>query len=309
MAEFSQNVIETQGLTKYYKKFPAVQNVSMHVPKGSVYGLIGRNGAGKTTTMKLITGMLEPSEGSFSIMNGPDGRPLRIGTLIEEPGLYPNLTAYENLKIKELAFGGDLSEIPELLSFVGLTFFRDKKVRTFSLGMKQRLGLAMALVGDPEILVLDEPINGLDPQGIADFRKAVKNLNETRGMTVLISSHILEELSKLADVYGIIEGGKLVKEMDEEGLMASMLGRVRYSLSDLEKAREILGEMGIYSTQTVNAHTIDVLEQIGRSGEMTARFVENGITVFESHVIHESLEDWFIDVTKEDSEHAESDLF
>ena len=211
-------LLHTNGLTKQYGRHKAVNAVNIHIRQGDIYGLIGRNGAGKTTILKMISGLAAPTEGEFSLF-GKTGKEAyqymsRIGTLIEAPGVYPNMSAAENLKLKCLAMGvRKKGVIEELLKTVGLSNAGKKKVKHFSLGMKQRLGIALALVGDPDLVILDEPINGLDPQGIAEIRETLSRLNKEKNITFIISSHILEELSKIATNYGIIHDGVLLQEM------------------------------------------------------------------------------------------------
>lgn len=200
-------LLTTNAVTKQYGKQKAVNAVNIHIPQGAIYGLIGRNGAGKTTLLRMISGLAAPTEGDISLF-GMTGREMndsmsRIGSLIETPGTYPNLSAFDNLKLKCLAMGiRKKNAIPELLETVGLRNAGKKKVKNFSLGMKQRLGIALALVGNPDLVILDEPINGLDPQGIAEVRETIFRLNKEKRITFMISSHILEELSKIATDYG-----------------------------------------------------------------------------------------------------------
>lgn len=210
--------VQTNNLTKRYGQYKAVNNVNLSVRKGEIYGLIGRNGAGKTTVLRLISGLASPTEGNVCLF-GQNSRNTvyaqnRVGILIETPGVYPNMSARENVKLKCLAKGiSSKSYIAELLESVGLRATDKKKVKHFSVGMKQRLGIALALAGDPELVLLDEPINGLDPQGIAEIREIITKLNKDRGITFIISSHILGELSKIATCYGIIEKGELKKQI------------------------------------------------------------------------------------------------
>lgn len=220
----SDYLLCTRGLTKRFGRHNAVDHVDLHIPRGSIYGFIGRNGAGKTTCLKMISGLATPTEGEIEIF-GYKGRNLneirsRIGCLIEAPGLYENMTAYENLKTKCLFCGiHKKGYIEDILETVGLLNTGKKKTKHFSMGMKQRLGIGLALVGEPDLLVLDEPINGLDPQGIAEVRDTLQKLQEERSMTILVSSHILEELSKIATDYGIIHNGNLLQELTREELM------------------------------------------------------------------------------------------
>ena len=213
-------VLVTQSLSKHYKNFKALDGLTMHVPRGSIYGFVGRNGAGKTTLIRLICGLQTPTAGEYTLYgtgseaNGIASVRRRMGAVVETPSIYLDLTAEDNLKeqFRVLGMPSDDS-IPELLKLVGLEDTGKKKARNFSLGMKQRLGIAVALAGDPDFLVLDEPVNGLDPQGIIELRRLILKLNQERGITVLISSHILDELSRLATHYGFVEGGRMVREV------------------------------------------------------------------------------------------------
>lgn len=211
-------LVQTNNLTKQYGQHKAVNNVNLSVRKGEIYGLIGRNGAGKTTVLRLISGLARPTEGNVCLFGQNNHDTVyaqnRVGILIENPGVYPNMSARENVKMKCVAKGiSSKSYIAELLESVGLRAADKKKVKHFSVGMKQRLGIALALVGNPELVLLDEPINGLDPQGMAEIREIITKLNKDSGITFIISSHILGELSKIATCYGIIEKGELKKQI------------------------------------------------------------------------------------------------
>ena len=218
-------VLQTQGLTKRYRRGKALDGLTMAVPKGAIYGLVGKNGAGKTTLIRLICGLQEPSSGSYSLYGVSNDRKellrirRRMGAVVETPSIYLNMSARENLEQQALILGlPSLADLGELLELVGLENAGSKKAGHFSLGMRQRLGLAVALVGDPDFLVLDEPTNGLDPQGIVDMRELVLKLNRERQVSFLISSHILEELSRTATHYGIIDQGRMVKELSAQEL-------------------------------------------------------------------------------------------
>ena len=221
-------MLQTNSLTKKYKNFQALNGLTMNVPKGSIYGFVGKNGAGKTTLIRLICGLQEPTSGDFTLYGiRNDSKDIiksrrRMGAVVETPSIYMDMTAEENLKQQYLILGLPSYEgIPELLKLVGLENTGKKKAKNFSLGMKQRLGIAIALTGDPDFLVLDEPVNGLDPQGIVEMRELILKLNRERQITVLISSHILDELSRLATHYGIIDNGRMVKELSAEELDAA----------------------------------------------------------------------------------------
>lgn len=218
-------VLRTNGLVKKYRGFTALNGLTMSIPKGSIYGFVGRNGAGKTTLIRLITGLQLPTSGEFEIygVKNTDRKITesrkRMGAVVETPAVYLDLSAKENLKQQYRILGmPDFKGIDELLELVGLADTGRKKAKNFSLGMRQRLGIAVALCGNPDFIVLDEPVNGLDPQGIIDIRELILKLNHERNITILISSHILEELSKLATHYGFIDGGKMIREMSAEEL-------------------------------------------------------------------------------------------
>ncbi|MBO7368897.1 MAG: ATP-binding cassette domain-containing protein [Clostridia bacterium] len=237
-------VISTDKLTKIYPSKIAVNEVSIGVSRGDIYGLIGKNGAGKTTLMKMLLGLTLPDKGKINIFGDSsalDRKRARIGSLIEDPGLYGGATAEENLKRFSILYGADQSKITELLELVGLGDTGAKKVKAFSLGMKQRLGLAVALLNDPDILILDEPMNGLDPAGIKDMRDLFLKLNQ-RGVTFIISSHILDELQKVVNVYGILNDGKLVEQISAKDLEERCARHVKISCSDNAAAMAILKE-------------------------------------------------------------------
>jgi ABC-2 type transport system ATP-binding protein len=213
-------VLTTSNLTKKYGKFASLDNLSIHIPKGSIYGLVGKNGAGKTTLIRVICGLQEPTNGNYSIFGIRNSSKdivksrRRMGAVVETPAIYHNMSASDNLKQQCLSIGiPSFDAIPEILQLVGLSNTGRKRAGNFSLGMKQRLGIAMALVGNPDFLVLDEPVNGLDPQGIIELRELILKLNREGQITVLISSHILDELSRLATHYGFIDNGRLLKEI------------------------------------------------------------------------------------------------
>ena len=245
-------VLTTQNLSKSYSKFQALDHFTMHVPKGAIYGFVGRNGAGKTTLIRLVCGLQSPTAGSYSIY-GIDYKDKRIsksrrrmGAVVETPAIYMDMTAAENLKQQYLLLGMPSYEgIDDLLALVGLENTGKKKARNFSLGMKQRLGIAIALAGDPDFLVLDEPVNGLDPQGIIEIRELILKLNRERGITVLISSHILDELSRLATHYGFIDKGRMVKEMSAVELEATCRKCMRVEVSQTAALSRVLEGVGV----------------------------------------------------------------
>lgn len=292
----------TNSLTKQYGRHKAVNSVNVHIRQGDIYGLIGRNGAGKTTLLKMISGLASPTEGDFTLF-GKTGKEAyrylsRVGTLIESPGIYPNMTAADNLKLKCLAMGvRKKNEIEELLDIVGLSDAGKKKVKDFSMGMKQRLGIALALVGDPDLVVLDEPINGLDPQGIAEIRDTLFRLNSERNITLIISSHILEELSKIATHYGIIHDGVLIQELTREELLERCSERIELKTDDTRGACTVLDEMGITRYKVVDPDTIHIFERLNDSGEITFSLAQHRIKTLGITVKNEELEDYYLNLT------------
>ena len=261
-------VLETNCLRKKYKHHEALKGVYMHVPKDSVYGLIGRNGAGKTTLMRLLTGVQRESGGSYSLFgvdkNSPEIKKerRRIGAMIESPSIFLDLSAEENLKMQYRILGlPSFSSIPEILDLVGLSDTGKKKVSSFSFGMKERLGIAMALAGHPDILILDEPINGLDPEAIVEMRELIIRLNREMHMTIIVSSHILDELSKVATYYGFLDDGVMVKEISAEEMAKECRKAMRIKVESIEKAALALSLSG-WEYSVVDDDTLDVYGEI-----------------------------------------------
>ncbi len=245
-------VLETHALTKTYKRFTALDGLTMRIPKGAIYGFVGRNGAGKTTLIRLICGLQTPTSGSYSLYGTPYDTAgiarsrVRMGAVVETPSIYLDMTAADNIREQYRVLGVPSDEgITELLTLVGLTDTGKKAAKHFSLGMRQRLGIAIALAGNPDFLVLDEPINGLDPQGIVEMRELILKLNRERAITVLISSHILDELSRLATHYGFIDGGRMIREMSAEEVEMRCRKCVRVEVSDTKPLARVLTKMGI----------------------------------------------------------------
>ena len=298
----SELLLSTHRLTKEYGHQKAVDNVDIHIERGAIYGFIGRNGAGKTTFMRMISGLATPTSGEISLF-GCKGKDLskvrsRIGCLIEQPGLYGNMTAYENLKIKCKLFGiNDSKYIEGILEHIGLADTGKKKVKQFSLGMRQRLGIGLALIGEPDLLILDEPINGLDPQGIAEVRDTLLRLNREKNMTILISSHILEELSKLATHYGIIHHGALLQEMTHEELMRRCSERIEIQLPHPDAALPVLDRLAFTNYQVVDASHIYVFERLNESAMLNMELAKAGVEVPGIHVTSEELETYYLNLT------------
>ncbi len=295
-------LLETRNLTKQYGHYKAVNGVSLHIKKGAIYGFIGRNGAGKTTCLKMISGLAEATDGEIELFGykGKDLRQIRsrVGCLIEAPGLYDSMTAYENLNIKCKLFGiKKKGYIEEILRVVGLDNVGRKKTKHFSLGMKQRLGIGLALVGEPDLLVLDEPINGLDPQGIAEIRDTILRLKNERSMTICISSHILEELSKIATDYGIIHNGSLLQELTREELMKKCGERMELTLDNPRGAIPVLDAMGFVNYQVVDKERIHIFERLNESALVNMELAKAGIPVKGISITSEELETYFLNLT------------
>ena len=295
-------ILTTDNLTKIYGEKRAADAISLHIKKGDVYGLIGRNGAGKTTILKMICGLSRPTSGSVTFL-GKSGAEIasqmhKIGSLIEMPGLYLKLTAYQNLKIKCILCGkNEDAYIMSLLRQVGLEGAAKKPVQNFSLGMKQRLGIALALVGDPEFIVLDEPINGLDPQGIAEMREIIHRLSKEQGMTVIVSSHILDELAKVASAFGIINNGKLIDEFTADELESRCSNHIRLKAGKLEKAKEVLSGLGISSYEVLKDGDVRINDSIEDTSKLVAALVGAGVPVYEIASVQSSLEEYYFNRT------------
>lgn len=300
----NEYVIETQNLTKQYGVQKSVSDLNIHVKRGRIYGLLGRNGAGKTTTMKMLLGLIKPTSGTVKIfgksMTGNEKKILpRIGCLIESPGFYPNLTGTENLKIFARLRGIPAKNaIKSALEVVGLPYNDKKLFSQYSLGMKQRLAIALAIMHDPELLILDEPINGLDPIGIAEVRDFIRELCDVRGKTILISSHILSEISLLADDIGIIDHGVLLEEESIAELEQKNSKYIHFVVSDAAQASRII-EKDFYTRNFAveNDHSLRIYDTDLSVSAINRSFIENGLEVSEAHTCEDSLEDYFKHVT------------
>ena len=294
-------VLTTSALSKKYRKFEALKDLNIHIPKGAIYGFVGRNGAGKTTLIRVICGLQEPTSGEYAIYGISNKSKQisksrhRMGAVVETPSIYLDMTAEDNLKQQALVLGlPSYESIPEILKLVGLENTGKKKARNFSLGMKQRLGIAVALIGNPDFIVLDEPINGLDPQGIVEIRELILKLNREHGITVLISSHILGELSKLATHYGFIEKGHIVKEISADELEAVCKKCVKVEVSDTKALIRVLDRMKkdyeILSDTQANIFGDVVLS------ELVMELAKENCELFHSHEQDENLETYFINL-------------
>lgn len=297
------NIIETQNLTKSYADFTAVSNVNLHIPKGAVYGFLGPNGAGKSTTMKMFLGLTKPTSGSFTIdgKKYPEARVeilKEVGSFIEAPAFYGNLSGEENLEIIRKILGLPKSAVSEALEIVGLTQFKKRLAKKYSLGMKQRLGLASALIGQPPILILDEPTNGLDPIGIAEVRNFIKNLSVERGKTILISSHILSEISLLADDIGIIDHGVLLEESSMDELEKKNRKYIQLQVSDIPKASLILERQFHVTDYAVqDEHNLRLYDTALDMAAINKALVVQDVAVISSQICNDTLEDYFKQIT------------
>ena len=294
-------VLTTSSLSKQYRSHEVLKEVTMHIPKGSIYGFVGRNGAGKTTLIRVICGLQEPTSGEYAIYGVPNkDRQIarsrqRMGAVVETPSIYLDMSAEDNLKQQALILGLPSYEgIPEILKLVGLEHTDKKKARNFSLGMKQRLGIAVALIGNPDFIVLDEPINGLDPQGIVEIRELILRLNREHGITVLISSHILGELSKLATHYGFIEKGRLLREISAEELEAQCRKCIRVTVSNTKALSRALDRMN-KDYEILSGTEAKIYGDVILS-ELVSTLSEEGCSLFSSHEQDDSLETYFINL-------------
>ena len=292
-------VLQTVGLAKRYRHFQALDGLTMSVPRGAIYGLVGRNGAGKTTLIRLICGLQSPTAGHYVLYGRKHtDRDVcrsrrRMGAVVETPSIYLDMSAEDNLKQQYRVLGLPSFEgIPELLDLVGLEGAGKKKARHFSLGMKQRLGIAVALAGDPDFLVLDEPVNGLDPQGIIEIRELILRLNRERQITALISSHILDELSRLATHYGFIDAGRMVKELSAQELEAACRKCVRLTVTDVNALARVLDGMGA-EYKILDSEIADVYQKIPVS-RLTAALDAEGCELLDMQERDESLESYFV---------------
>ncbi|WP_195467528.1 ABC transporter ATP-binding protein [Clostridium sp. D43t1_170807_H7] len=294
-------ILKTYNITKKYGNQVAVNNVNMTIKKGEIYGFIGQNGAGKTTLIRLITGLIHKSGGEIELLGASGENELnkartKVGSLIETPSFYTNMTARENLEVSRL-----VRDIPgkkcidEVLELVGLKDVEKKKVKNFSLGMRQRLGIANAIMGNPKLLILDEPINGLDPMGIVEIRELLKKINKEKDMTILISSHILSELSELATTYGIISNGKLIEEITAEELAEKCRQYIDLKVDDTSRAVTLLErELGISDYEVLEDKKIKVFSNLENVGEVNSILSKSGVIVQSISIKGENLEEYFM---------------
>ncbi len=294
--------IETHSLTKRYGDFTAVNHLEIKVPAGKVYGFLGRNGSGKTTTIRMIMGLIKPNEGHVKIFDNEISRNrsrylASIGAIIETPGFYENLSAYENLEITARMFKTEMNRIHETLEIVGLSDIGDKKVGKFSLGMKQRLGIANALVHSPRILILDEPTNGLDPAGIIEMRKLIRQLSQSMGITVFVSSHLLSEVQQIADYIGIIDDGYLLKQGGMELINSDEQSFLVVETDQLKETANIIESLDFDFEKISNGFRIFCMREDNVT--INEKLVRNQINVYNLESVSKTLEERFLGITNE----------
>ena len=292
-------ILQTDNLSKIYGKKTVLNHVSIHVPKKSIYGLVGKNGAGKTTLMRIICGLAQQSEGSYTLLGKSNDAAVRqhMGMLIEKPGIYEHMTALENLRYSSLLFGFPSQDYNKILEMVGLQNAGKKKARQFSLGMKQRLGIAISLLGNPDFLILDEPINGLDPEGVYEMRKMLEMLNHEHGTTIMIASHILSELYKLATDYAIIDGGCLIDEFSKETLESACSSGVQVTVEpeSLQNAKTLIASRYPDVRCEVLSNQILRLYEKINPADLNQFLVENKVRVCGLGANDEDIERFFVE--------------
>lgn len=291
-------VLRTQSLTKQFGEKIAVKNISMQIKKGEIYGFIGKNGAGKTTLMRLVLGAAMPTSGSIELFGGQESENEarhRTGALLEYPCIYKNCTALENLRRFAILTGTGTDELEDILDLVGLKGVGKKKAGQFSLGMKQRLAIGIALLGHPEFLVLDEPINGLDPAGIKEIRDVILTLNQKKGVTLLVSSHLLDELSKIVTTYGIIKDGVLIEQITAHELESRCRHHLKLKVNDIPKATALLSCIVSPEAVRIRDGCIYMYDKLDQSGRINRLLVRHGIMVSELSVQTASLEEYFLE--------------
>ncbi len=296
-----ETIFKATSLSKQYKSHFALDNVNMEIKRGDIYGFIGENGAGKTTLIRILTGLAAKTDGEISIFGetteaGLSKQRQRTGSIVESPAIYPEMTAHENLEIQIMICGiPDKGCIDKTLKLVNLTDTGKKKAKHFSLGMKQRLGLGVALLNNPEFLILDEPINGLDPAGIIEFRELLKKLNNEKNMTIIISSHILSELYQLATCYGFIHKGKMLEQINLSELDAKCKKHIQIRVDDCPRAVSIIESVLKTSEyQVYPGNLIKLYDFLDKSGWVTRELVSGGVSVEEITTRGDDLEGYYM---------------
>ena len=302
----NMDLITTNELCKSYSKKLVIDHVNMHIPESSIYGFVGENGSGKTTIMRLLTGLAEPTSGTYELFGLKNNDPRifekrkNISAIVETTSLVPTLTAKQNIRYYELYTGITLTEADRdaLLSKVHLENVNNKKVRNFSLGMRQRLGIALALVNNPKLMFLDEPMNGLDPEGIAELRDLLIELNQKDGITVLISSHILSELEKIASCYGFISHGKLIEEITAQELKERCRKSLMVKVDNIEKAEKVIKELGSLDYKVSPNGEIKIYDNL-KIKDVMAGLDAAGINLLGINSSEESVEEYYLNLIKE----------
>lgn len=298
----SETILKVNNLVKNYGKHKVLDGMSMEIKRGMIYGLIGVNGAGKSTFMRIVMGLTHADSGEIELFGSSDIKGIqkarrKIGQSIETPALYPELTALDNMKVQAANAGVGNNEINHLLKLMNLQDTGNKKVKNFSLGMRQRLTIANTLVSNPEFLILDEPTNGLDPAGIIEIREIIKKLVSEKGLTVLISSHILGELSQVATEYGILHQGRIIQELSKSELMQKSQQYLELQVGDIDKAVTVLDSMNIEDYEVSDDSEIRIYSNLDKVASINKQLVSNNIDVYKIGATNQKLEDYFMNIT------------
>jgi ABC-2 type transport system ATP-binding protein len=298
----SESILKATNVSKVYSKHKALDKVSIEIKRGMIYGLIGENGAGKSTFMRVIMGLITIDEGDIELFGKTGAKGLqqarrKMGQSIETPALYPELTARENLQVQAANGGVSEREIDDLLQLMNLKNTGKKKAKNFSLGMRQRLAIASTLITNPEFLILDEPTNGLDPSGIVEMREIIHRLVTERGITVLLSSHLLDELSQIATHYGILHQGKLIRELSKEELARESRQYIELETPEVQKAIVVLDELGIKDYEVISGSDINIYERLDDVAAINRSLVLADVGVLRIGTTRQKLEDYFLELT------------
>lgn len=298
----SETILKASNISKIYGNHKALDKVSIEIKRGMIYGLIGENGAGKSTFMRTVMGLINIDEGQIELfgetgMKGLQHARRKMGQSIETPALYPDLTARENLQVQAANGGVGEREIDELLRLMNLSNTGKKKAKNFSLGMRQRLAIASTLITNPEFLILDEPTNGLDPSGIVEMREIIQRLVTERGITVLLSSHLLDELSQVATHYGILHGGKLISELSKEELARETRQYIEIETTEIQKAVVVLDQLGINDYEVINGTEMNIYERLDDVAKINRSLVLADVNISRIGTTRQKLEDYFLQLT------------
>ncbi len=302
----TETILRVNNISKRYGKHQVLKNMSLKINRGMIYGLIGINGAGKSTFMRIIMGLTYPDSGEIELFGSSDSREIqkarrKIGQSIETPALYPELTASDNLKVQAANAGVGNGEIDDLLKLMNLQDTGYKKVKNFSLGMRQRLSIAVTLISNPEFLILDEPTNGLDPAGIIEIREIIKKLVNEKGLTVLISSHILGELSQVATDYGILHHGKIIQELSGDELLDRGEQYIELHVNNVNSALVLFDSHNVKDYEVVSGNEIRIYSNLNQIAQINKLLVKNEIEVSEIKIVNQSLEKYFMNITGENN--------